>query len=89
MTLRTQLDVDERPRLMTYLQENSGAQQIFAEPEIVARARIFDVYPFFCPAANGGFCDVAERGRPYFWDDNHLTSFGSLALSHLEEDIFK
>jgi len=83
------LDVDERPRLMTYFRENSGARQIFEEPEIRARARIFDVYPFFCPAANGGFCDVAERGRPYFWDDNHLTSIGSLALSPLEYDLFK
>ena len=83
------LGVEERPRLTAYLLENSGAQQIFADPEVVARAQIFDVYPFFCPAANGGFCDVAERGRPYFWDDSHLTSFGSLALSPLEDDLFK
>ena len=83
------LDIDERPLLMTYLHENSSAQQIFEAPEINGRARIFDVYPFFCPPASGGFCEVAEQGRPYFWDDNHLTSFGSLALSHLEEDVFK
>ncbi|MFZ2107465.1 MAG: acyltransferase family protein [Roseiarcus sp.] len=83
------LDVDDRPRLTTYLRENSSAQQIFEAPEINGRARIFDVYPFFCPPTNGGFCEVAEQGRPYFWDDNHLTSFGSLALSHLEEDVFK
>jgi peptidoglycan/LPS O-acetylase OafA/YrhL len=83
------LDIDERPLLMTYLHENSSAQQIFEAPEINGRARIFDVYPFFCPPASGGFCEVAEQGRPYFWDDNHLTSFGSRALSHLEEDVFK
>jgi peptidoglycan/LPS O-acetylase OafA/YrhL len=83
------LDFDERPLLMTYLHENSSAQQIFEAPEINGRARIFDIYPFFCPPARGGFCEVAVHGRPYFWDDNHLTSFGSLALSHLEEDLFK
>jgi peptidoglycan/LPS O-acetylase OafA/YrhL len=83
------LDLDERPRLMRYLRENSNAQRIFEASEIRSRARILDIYPFFCPPANGGFCEVAEQGRPYFWDDNHLTSFGSLALSHLEEDVFK
>ena len=66
------LDVDERPSLAAYLGQNSGARHIFEQPEILAHARIFDVYPFFCQAVNGGFCDVAERGRPYFWDDNHL-----------------
>jgi hypothetical protein len=74
---------------MRYLRENSGAQRIFEASEIRSQARILDIYPFFCPPANGGFCEVAEQGRPYFWDDNHLTSFGSLALSHLEEDVFK
>jgi peptidoglycan/LPS O-acetylase OafA/YrhL len=83
------LDVDERPSLTTYFQQNSGARRIFEEPKIRAHARIFDLYPFFCPAANGGFCDVAERGHPYFWDDNHLSSYGSLALSPLEDDLFK
>jgi peptidoglycan/LPS O-acetylase OafA/YrhL len=83
------LDVDERPSLTAYLHQNSGARQIFEEPEIRAHARIFDVYPFFCPAASGGFCNVAERGHPYFWDDNHLSSYGSLALSPLEDDLFK
>jgi peptidoglycan/LPS O-acetylase OafA/YrhL len=83
------IDADERPLLTTYLRENSGAREIFGQPEIAARARIFDLYPFFCPAANGGFCDVAAQGRPYFWDDSHLSSFGSLALSPLEAELFK
>jgi peptidoglycan/LPS O-acetylase OafA/YrhL len=82
-------NIDGRARLTTYFRENSGAREIFEDPEIGVRARIFDVYPFFCPAANGDFCDVSERGRPYFWDHAHLSSFGSLALSHLEEDLFK
>jgi peptidoglycan/LPS O-acetylase OafA/YrhL len=83
------LDVEERPSLTAYFQQNSGARRIFEEPNIRAHARIFDVYPFFCPPTNGGFCDVAERGHPYFWDDNHLASFGSLALSPLEYDLFR
>src|SRR5271155_1928648 len=61
------LDVEERPSLTTYMRQNSGARQIFDESEIRAHARIFDLYPFFCQAANGGFCDVAQQGRPYFW----------------------
>jgi len=82
------LNVEERPSLETFLHENSSAFRIFEDPEIRRRARIFDVYPFFCRTAHG-FCDVADHARPYFWDDNHLTSFGSLALSNFEDDVFK
>jgi peptidoglycan/LPS O-acetylase OafA/YrhL len=83
------LSVEERPRFLTFLNENTGASFIFDDQKIRERANIFDLYPFFCRPSNGGFCEVAEHGRPYFYDENHLSYFGSLALSHLEEEIFK
>jgi peptidoglycan/LPS O-acetylase OafA/YrhL len=83
------LDVEERPHLSTFLRENSSAFHIFQEPEIRDRARIFNIYPYFCRPANDGFCEVADQARPYFTDDSHLSSFGSLALSGLVEDVFK
>jgi peptidoglycan/LPS O-acetylase OafA/YrhL len=83
------LDVEERPSLATYLRENNGARLFFEAPEILDLTRVFDVYPFFCQRANGGYCEVAEGARPYFWDDSHLSSFGSLALAPIEENVFR
>jgi hypothetical protein len=75
--------------LATFLKQNELATRLFQSPGLRARALIFDIYPFFCPPGDNGLCEVADHGHPYFWDDNHLSSFGSVALAPREEDLFR
>lgn len=83
------LVVDERADLRQFLFENRTAMRMFADPEIDKYATIFDLYPFFCGQGSDGRCAVAQGSRPYFFDDSHLSLFGSLALSPMLENVFK
>jgi hypothetical protein len=83
------LDVEERPGFQQFRFENRTAISLFAEPEVRRYAEIFELYPFFCREGESGHCAVAEGSRPYFFDDSHLSLFGSLALAPLLQGLFE
>lgn len=72
---------DLRPTAESYLVRNQSAIKLFGMPEIRSNAEIIDLYNWFCREGERGRCDVAEGNHPYYYDSNHLTFYGSLALS--------
>jgi peptidoglycan/LPS O-acetylase OafA/YrhL len=83
------LDVEERPSYNKFLRENRTAFSLFGEPDVRKYAEFLDLYPFFCEERTDGHCVVADGSRPYFFDDSHLSLFGSLALAPRLQDVFK
>lgn len=83
------LDVDERATLAGYRATNALASILFADSAIRALAEPLDVYSFFCREPDASHCAVEEGGRPYFFDDSHLTGFESRALAPSLKGLFQ
>lgn len=48
--------------------------------------RILDPLPLLC---RNGACPAAQAGRPYYYDDNHLSEFGNRRLVPMFAEIFE
>lgn len=79
---------DARPEFRQFLFDNSTAFRLFSDPEVRRYATVIDLYPFFCREGTDGRCEIADGSRPYFFDTDHLTVFGSMALSPILEQSF-
>jgi peptidoglycan/LPS O-acetylase OafA/YrhL len=83
------LDIEERSSFRQFLFENRTAFRFFSDPEVRHHAKVLDLYPFFCDGGIDGRCKVADGGRPYLFDKDHLSLFGSTALAPILEQVFE
>jgi peptidoglycan/LPS O-acetylase OafA/YrhL len=81
-------EADARLERSQFLESNRTAFRLFADPEVRRLASVIDLYPFFCGDEPDARCAIADGPHPYFFDTNHLTVFGSMALSPLLEKAF-
>ncbi len=82
------LQVDEREPFSNFRRQNEAATLLFSDDEVRRRARIVELYPFFCGDPPREFCEVAEGQHPYFFDDSHLTHFGAKRLAPILAQAF-
>ncbi|MGA2492599.1 MAG: acyltransferase family protein [Roseiarcus sp.] len=87
--LRYGVGGDIEPQLRAFLFDNRTAFKLFSDPEVRRYATVIDLYPFFCRDGVSGRCAVADGSRPYYFDRDHLSLFGSMALAPLLAQAFE
>lgn len=86
---RDHSNVDGTSDFGQFLYENRTAFVLFSDPEATRGAKVTNLYPFFCDQRADGRCKVVDGQQPLFFDKDHLSLYGSTALSPLLEQAFQ
>ena len=76
-------DIDLRPTVADFLKERARTFSILQDVAGRPGVRLLLPHLILCDAVR---CAVSRDGRPYYFDDNHLTTFGARALAPMFEE---
>lgn len=71
--------------LEKYKQENHYILEVMEEAKELCGVQLLDPTPYFC---QDEICKATEGNMPLYFDDNHLTEYGSMRLIPLFKQIF-
>lgn len=63
--------------LLEYYQKNAFVLDIMHQAQQQCDVKLLDPVPYLCP---DGYCLSSEAGKPFYFDDNHLTEYGNKKL---------
>ena len=69
----------------SYTKNNSTAWSAQDEASARCGVKILDTTRYLC---NGSICMGSATGRPYYYDDNHLSEYGNKVLTPMFAEIF-
>lgn len=72
--------------LERYRQENQLILQVMEKAKQQCGVHLLDPTPYFC---QDDICKATEGNTPLYFDDNHITEYGSMKLVPLFKPIFK
>jgi hypothetical protein len=76
-------DIDVRPTVADFLKQRARTFSILEDVASRRGARLLLPHLVLCDAVH---CAVSRDGRPYYFDDNHVTTFGARALAPVFEE---
>lgn len=76
---------DIRMPLAEYHERNKHVWEAQDEAAAKCGVRILDPLPYFC---DGEYCYASHKGRPFYYDDDHLSEYGNKYLVPMFEQVF-
>ena len=76
-------DIDLRPSVADFVRQRARTFAILEDMAGRHGARLLLPHAVLCDAVR---CAVSRDGRPYYFDDNHVTTFGARALAPILEE---
>jgi peptidoglycan/LPS O-acetylase OafA/YrhL len=83
---RTGFSVELAPRYSDFVRRQARTLQILRRAAEDYGVRLAYPHEEFCDTA---VCSVARNGRPVYWDDDHLSSYGAMFLAPMFEQLLK
>lgn len=68
-----------------YKHENNIILEVMEQAKQQCGVHLLDPTPYFC---HDGVCEATEGNKPLYFDDNHITEYGSMRLVPLFKQIF-
>ena len=72
------------PTVSNYLKRNQRILSIFKDVSKITDAEIVSTYKELCGTEK---CKIFDKGGMYYYDDDHLSSYGALKISYLFEPL--
>jgi hypothetical protein len=76
-------DIDLRPAVADFLKQRARTLSVLEDVATHPGARLLLPHRILCDAVR---CTVSRDGRPYYFDDNHVTTFGARTLAPVFEE---